>query len=992
MSCMSFSQLIEWVMKERKTKGTVFGVHQSYIADKNHTLHIFDRKLETPIGPAAGPNSQLAQNIVAAYYAGSRFFELKTVQKMDGQEMVACIKKPCINVEDEGYNCEWSTELTVEQAQDEYIKAWFLLSVIAKEFDLGAMDGFQFNMSVGYDFSGIQSPKVNAFIDHMIDAKNTECFVHCREYLLAHFEEFHHITKEDIYNINSRICNSITISTLHGCPSTEIEKIASYLLTEKKIHTFIKCNPTLLGYDDTRKILDEMGYDYISFGRFHFDHDLQMEDGIPMLQRLMKLSQELNLEFGVKISNTFPVEVKANELPSEQMYLSGKALYVLSMSVAYQLSQAFQGKLRISYSGGADYFNIQQIVACGIWPVTVATTILKPGGYQRLVQLAKLLEQSQYGAFTGIKVSLLKDAVEHAKTDQHYVKSVKRIEKRKNNQPIPLINCYVAPCENACPIHQDIVAYTNLVGQGRMKEAFCVILEKNALPFITSTICAHPCMNACNRNYYDSPVQIRETKKIAVTKGEQEAFSSLTVTGSCGKRVAIIGGGPAGMAAAFYLAKAGAQVTLFEKREALGGVVRYIIPDFRIDADTIEKDVSLLTKLGVTICTNSEVTDLNQFKAEGYDAVILAVGAYGLGNLSLEAGTARNAFTFLEEYNQSKGNVSIGKNVVVIGGGNTAMDTARAAKRCKGVEKVSIIYRRTKRYMPADEEELQLAMKEGIEFLELLAPMKLENGQLFCKKMILGEMEENKRRSIIETKEEVSIVADTVIAAVGEHVLGEFYTGLGLRVDKKGYPVVNATTLESTTPDVYVIGDGLYGPSVVVEVMAHAKKAAAAITGDSQEYACKVNLEKEEIYRKKGILCEPLDNSPESNRCLGCQTVCENCVDVCPNRANISIKVPSLSMEQVIHVDSMCNECGNCNSFCPYHGAPYQDKFTLFSSEEDMRKSTNDGFAVLNRSNAKARVRYMGETFLWNSEEKTALSKELGELIKTICKEYSYLL
>ena len=148
------------------------------------TQTIFGRRLETPIGPAAGPNSQLAQNIAASYYAGSRFFELKTVQIMDGAQLAACINKPCIKADDECYNCEWSTELYVPQAQDEYIKAWFLLAFMAKEYGLGAMDGFQFNISVGYDLKGIQSPKIDSFIENMRNAADTPMFQECRRFLL----------------------------------------------------------------------------------------------------------------------------------------------------------------------------------------------------------------------------------------------------------------------------------------------------------------------------------------------------------------------------------------------------------------------------------------------------------------------------------------------------------------------------------------------------------------------------------------------------------------------------------------------------------------------------------------------------------------------------------------------------------------------------------------------------------------------------------------
>ena len=280
MRCMSFAQVMTWVMKEHD-KGHVFGVRKPYVADDASANEIFGRKLETVIGPAAGPNSQLSQNIIASYYAGARFFELKTVQKMDGRELAAAVNKPCIKAEDECYNCEWSTELYVPEAQKEYINAWVALHAIAKEYGLGSMDGFQFNISVGYDLAGIKGEKVNTFIDNMMDAKDTAEFREAIAYLKEHIGDFKNLTLEDVDAIPSTVCNSATISTLHGCPPQEIESIAMYLLTEKKMNTFVKCNPTLLGYDFARKTMDDMGYDYLVFGRFHFEDDLQYADAAP---------------------------------------------------------------------------------------------------------------------------------------------------------------------------------------------------------------------------------------------------------------------------------------------------------------------------------------------------------------------------------------------------------------------------------------------------------------------------------------------------------------------------------------------------------------------------------------------------------------------------------------------------------------------------------------------------------------------------------------
>lgn len=175
MRPIPFDQLMDWILTEKKTQGTIFG--ESRLAKLGgHARPIFGEKVESPVGPAAGPNTQLAQNIIAAYVTGARFFELKTVQKMDGAELSACVNKPCILAADEGYNCEWSTELTVPGAFDEYVKAWVACKLLAQEFGFGDPDGFVFNMSVGYDLEGIKGEKVDTYINNMKDASNTPVF------------------------------------------------------------------------------------------------------------------------------------------------------------------------------------------------------------------------------------------------------------------------------------------------------------------------------------------------------------------------------------------------------------------------------------------------------------------------------------------------------------------------------------------------------------------------------------------------------------------------------------------------------------------------------------------------------------------------------------------------------------------------------------------------------------------------------------------------
>ena len=990
MTPIPFGNLMNWILEERK-KGTVFGIRKPFHANPEKIYEIFGRKLETPFGPAAGPHTQLAQNIVAAYVAGSRFFELKTVQKIDGEDLP--VNKPCIKADDECYNCEWSTELYVPQAFDEYVKAWFACKVLAKEMELGAEDGFQFNMSVGYDLEGIKLPKVDRFIEGMKDASETEIFKECRSWLLDNLDRFDKVTREDVEAITANICNSVTLSTLHGCPPQEIERIARYLLEEKHVHTFIKCNPTLLGYEYARNLMDSMGYDYVAFGDFHFKDDLQYSDAVPMLERLQKLADEKGLEFGVKITNTFPVDVKAGELPSEEMYMSGKSLYPLSMSVAMKLAKDFDGKLRISYSGGADAFNIQKIVEAGIWPVTMATTLLKPGGYQRLEQIGRIFESVEPAAFSCVDSEKVERLVEDVKTDPHHVKAVKPLPSRKIKRPVPLTDCFVAPCEEGCPIHQDITAYLKLMGAGKAKEALEVILRKNPLPFMTGTICAHNCMSKCTRNFYETPVNIRRTKLEAAEGGFEAVLSELhkpEITAD--KKAAVIGGGPAGMAAAYFLAKGGMEVTIFEKEKKLGGVVRNVIPGFRISDEAIDNDVRLMEAMGVKVELNTEVKNVQELFAQGFTHVILATGAWQKGSAGLEYGEEHNVIEFLEAAKKAPDTLNLGRHVVVIGGGNTAMDAARAAKRLPGVETVSLVYRRTRRYMPADQEELELALADGVEFRELLAPVGVRDGVLTCRVMELGAPDATGRRSPVDTGRTAEVPADTVITAVGEKVDTELYTANGLSVDQRGRAVVNPDTLESSVKHVFVVGDGQKGPGTVVEAIAGAARAAQAIHPfDADAWVEQnVNPDYQKPLAKRGDVCTDCA-SCEDSRCLGCATVCETCTEVCPNRANVAVWVPGMRQRQIIHVDGMCNECGNCATFCPYDSRPYQDKFTLFWSADDFENSRNEGFLRL--EDGRTRVRLGGQVADYDvSDAACGLYDPLRRLICAVYENYAYLL
>ena len=971
-----FKSLMNWIVTEYAREGEIFGVHTPYYA-AGKTLPIFGERIETPFGPAAGPNSQLAQNIIAAYMAGARFFEVKTVQKMDGAELAACVPRPCILAADEGYNQEWSTELEIPQARDEYIKAWCALKVLSKVYGFGDPDGFVFNMSVGYDLEGIKGEKVNTYIDNMMDASETKQFKEC----LAVLTELFPAEKDYIASISPRVSRSVTVSTLHGCPPQEIERIASYLLTEKHLHTFVKCNPTILGYKTARTILDSMGYDYIVFDEHHFNEDLQWVDAVPMFERLQALADSKGLEFGLKLSNTFPVDTTRNELPGTEMYMSGRSLFPLTIEMCNRISRQFNGKMRISFAGGAEFFNCDKLFAAGIWPITVATTILKPGGYNRLHQMVEKTEKLPYKAFCGTDSSAISDMSTASHSDFHHLKPIKPVASRKSEEKVPWIDCFTAPCKGGCPIHQDIPEYIELCRKGLYGPALKLITEKNALPFITGTICAHRCQNKCSRNFYEESVQIRDTKLVAATKGYGALMADIKVPAKVeGKKAAIIGGGPTGIAAAYFLGRAGIETTIFEREEKLGGVPRYVIPAFRISDEAIDKDVALMERYGVEVKCGAPAPSVEELKKLGYTHILIATGAWQAGKLDIP-GNVKGVIGWMKEM-KTQVKPCLDGHVVVVGAGNTAMDAARVAKRM-GAASSTIVYRRTKKEMPADEHELKLAIDEGVNLVELAAPVAQENGKLKLEKMKLGKPDASGRRSPLATGEFFEIPCDLVISAVGEKVDAKLMADNGIEMERKG------PAFKTNVENVWCAGDAHRGPATVVEGIADAAAFAEAVIGEAHTYDIPEAAypSKAQAIAKKGILKMAKDACCEGSRCLDCNTVCENCADSCPNRANVVIKL-SDGRHQILHIDKMCNECGNCTQFCPYASEPCRDKFTLFQTKEDMEDSRNAG--VLFLGGDKVLVR-MAEVKEYDLSQPNELPKEIENLILTVRSKYAYL-
>ena len=407
----------------------------------------------------------------------------------------------------------------------------------------------------------------------------------------------------------------------------------------------------------------------------------------------------------------------------------------------------------------------------------------------------------------------------------------------------------------------------------------------------------------------------------------------------------------------------------------------------------------MIVKSGVKVNLGvDEAFDLKELQ-KNFQYIVLALGAWKEERVALTEGAEKviSAFDFLEDFN--KGEMKLGCSVCVIGGGNVAMDTARAAKRVPGVKRVSVIYRRTRKEMPAEKEEIDEALREGIEIQELLAPVSFDGEILICEKMILGESDESGRRAPLKTGEYIEIPAATVIGAIGEKVDTSFLEDLGIEISKRGLPVLK-DSCETNLQNIYMVGDAKTGAATIVEAMAGGKKVALDILkkegltcdfAEVPEIKDKNNLK---FYKRKGILAMPELDEREGVRCLSCSRICQLCVDVCPNRANIVLEVGDNLHHQyeILHIDGMCNECGNCGVFCPHVGNPYKDKVTLFWSEEALLDSENIGFYLKDKETGAFIVRNEERKILKGSLQENLLSKEMKTIIYKVLKEVPYIL
>jgi putative selenate reductase len=1003
----NIERLLQWILAEEK-QGQIFGIRKElfFVPQSSDVFKIkrYGQELETPIGVAAGPHTQLSQNIISAWLAGARYIELKTVQTLDELE----VTKPCIDMADEGYNCEWSQELKLEQSFNEYLNAWILLHLLKDKFGWGDPDarGFIFNMSVGYNLEGILNSNVQTFLDKMSGgAEEKEAKIDALAKIYPRIKDL---------EIPDIISDNITISTMHGCPPDEVEKIGRYFIEERKLNTTIKLNPTLLGARQLRYILnDELGFD-VDVPDEAFAHDLKYDAGVALITSLLESAAKIGVAFNLKLTNTLETTNKDQKLPQNEnmVYMSGRALHPISINLARKLQRDFNGELDISFSAGSDCFNVADVLSCNLRPVTVCSDILKPGGYGRLAQyldeIAKAISEAgadSIEAFItataqgrGLKqpgqanLDVYASAVMNHKA---YQKSSFPYENIKTARELTVFDCVKAPCVTTCPASQDIPGYMYHTARGDYRKAMDVILETNPFPNMQGMVCDHLCQFKCTRMNYDNPLLIREIKRFIAQKHDRNVPRKPAPPN--GLKVAIIGAGPSGLACAYFLVLDGFAVDVYETKDISGGMAADGIPSFRLDDDSLKKDIEGIVRLGVRIHYGSKI-DLERFETlrSTYDYVYVAVGAQEGLNLGIPGDDAPGVYdqiSFLR--NVRRGHPQdLGKNVVVIGGGNSAMDAARAAKRLVGPDgNVSIVYRRTMQEMPADFEEIQAALAEGIQLTELTAPecLLVEDGRVtsnVCFKMELGEIDASGRPRPIKIEgTEFEIQVDSVISAIGQRVELDFFPQNKLQID--------SDTLETQLSGVFAGGDAVRGASTLIRAIGDGKRVAESI---KRKAALQFDVSIAKASRAPDItslqigqarrlfgpaipeialderfnfdlVTRTLDDDTarqEARRCLQCDVMCNICTTVCPNRANIAFRLDPVEFTiqsaarsgdkiqihegetvrirqpfQIINIGDFCNECGNCTMFCPTNGEPYRAKPKFYLTPQSFAAEPN---------------------------------------------------
>ncbi len=391
----------------------------------------------------------------------------------------------------------------------------------------------------------------------------------------------------------------------------------------------------------------------------------------------------------------------------------------------------------------------------------------------------------------------------------------------------------VVPCQTTCPAGIDVPLYVRLIAEGKFHESLAVIRETVPFPHTLGCVCPHPCETGCRRSGINESVAIRDLKKYVGTLDDGRWWDRLDRKPDTGKKVAVLGGGPAGLTAAWFLRLAGHAVTIFEALPKAGGMLRYAIPKYRLPEDVLDKEIGYIEKLGVEIRCNAGYLSEEDALAQGYDAVFVAYGAAKgskMGIAGEEDPRVVDGLTLLRSFSLGE-DLDVGRKVVVVGGGNVAVDVARTALRL-GAEQVIMVYRRTRAEMPAFEEEIEACLAEGVDIRYLVNPVEVkatpEHLDIECVRMELGEPDASGRRRPVPIEGSEHILeADRLYMAIGQKPAVPETSKVGR--SKRGWIQVDEETLATDRPGVFAGGDIVTGPATVIEAIQAGRVAARSI-------------------------------------------------------------------------------------------------------------------------------------------------------------------
>ncbi len=483
-----------------------------------------------------------------------------------------------------------------------------------------------------------------------------------------------------------------------------------------------------------------------------------------------------------------------------------------------------------------------------------------------------------------------------------------------------------APCQEACPAGVDAARYIRLIKQGKFDEALAVNREKIPLPLVCGYACYSPCEKSCTAKYFLSPIAIRALKRLAAEKGGEGWRKRLEIAPDTGKRVAVVGSGPSGLTAAYYLRCLGHALTVFEARNQAGGMMRYGIPDYRLPAEALDREIDIIKDLGVDIRTGHRVESARSLLKEGFDAVYLAVGAQQGAKMQIpgeDSPGVIDSISFLRQLNQEKP-VACSGSVLVIGGGNTAMDAARSAKRL-GAEETTILYRRSRAEMPADPEEVDAALEEDVSLKCLTAPTAIAaiNGRLrvTCSRMKLGEPDSSgRRRPVPIAGSEYSMDVDQLIAAIGQ--APDQVQSFGVELDDREYIRTDPEDLRTNLSGVFAGGDIVSGPTSIIEAIAHGRRAASGIDlfldgkGDIEQTLAPPEKEVilDDFVRespRKPMACLAPENRTTTFHPV---ELCMN-VEVAMDESRRCLECDARRFDVILYPDN-CKECSYCAEVC----------------------------------------------------------------------------